>query len=118
MTMPESDREIDLIRDMLLRVRAGGQEFTIAGYPERDVHQAAGELRERRYLLGASEWAPGAEYERVMPRRLTDKGEALAQAIESDWVWAQVKRWLPRPEDRCSLIAIQKMTEKIHQMRN
>jgi hypothetical protein len=109
---------IDLHRDILLQLRAGGREFTVTGYEEKDVHRAADELRRKEYIVANTRLTPGAPFEYVMPRQLTEKGEQLARAIESDWVWSQVKRWLPQPEDRVSLIAIQMVAEKVEPMRN
>lgn len=109
---------IDLLRDILLQLRAGGREFTITGYPEEDVHRAADELRRKQYIVASTRLTPGAPFEYVMPWGLTEQGEQLLRAIESDWVWTQVKQRLLLPGDRVSLIAIEKVAEKIHQMRN
>lgn len=109
---------IDLHRDILLQLHAGGSEFTITGYAEEAVHQAADELHRDGYILVARGWIPGQSHEYVMPRQLTEKGEQLARAIESEWVWAQVKEWLPGSEVRESLETIQKVAEKVERMRN
>lgn len=109
---------IDLLRDILLRLRGSSGEFTITGYEEEQVHLAAELLQREGYIHAATSWIPGQSYKYVMPRGLTEEGEELVRRIEDDLVWDRVKEWLSRSDKPSTLATIEKLAAKMDRMRN